>query len=73
MTDDLEKEKERKNKEKERNKNRKEYFKEWERKNKEIRGKRWLNRKEAELILKFLPIKEETRNLINKLKKMLRQ
>jgi hypothetical protein len=72
MVDDL---KRRKQKEKERNQIRKKegYFKEWERKNKEIRGARWLNREEAELILKFLPIKEETRDLINKLKKMLRQ
>jgi hypothetical protein len=70
---DLEKEELKKQKERERSRERskKGYFKEWERRNKEYRKVRFLNKTEAELILKYVPEKEETKELINKAKKIL--
>jgi hypothetical protein len=57
--------------ERERSQKRREYIRDWERKNKDKRGQRFLSKKEAEVILKYLPVDNETKDLINKLKKVL--
>lgn len=57
--------------ERERNKRRKEYLRDWEKKNKEKRGQRFFSKREAEILLKYIPINKETEDLINKLKKVL--
>ena len=54
-----------------RKRDRRGYWRDWENRNKESRTKRFLNKKEAEIILKHLPNIEETKSIIIKLNKII--